>query len=111
MKKEIQSESVESVKVEAQDYYMSTKEAAEYLRIDYCNFRKSRNKGYFGRGHYPAPAFVFMGIGEQGIKYLKSDLDSWRNNFPKYNNVALAFKETAEAAAKIKELKDVSHEL
>ena len=48
MKKETQktqSESVESVKVEAQDFYMSSKEAAAYLRLDYCNFRKQRNKG------------------------------------------------------------------
>ena len=68
MKKETQKTllgSVESVKVEAQDFYMSSKEAAAYLRLDYCNFRKQRNKGYFGRDRYPAPNYCFIGEGEQ----------------------------------------------
>ena len=113
MKKEtqkIQSESRKSVKVEVQDFYMSSKEAAAYLGLDYCNFRKQRNKGYFGRDRYPAPDFCFIGVGEQGIRYLKSDLDRWRENFPRHNNVALAFKETAEAAGKVREPEEFSYE-
>ena len=113
MKKEtqkIQSESVESVKVEAQDFYMSSKEAAAYLRLDYCNFRKQRNKGYFGRDRYPAPNYCFIGEGEQGMRYLKSELDRWRDNFPRHNQVALSFKQTAEAAAKFKEPEEISDE-
>jgi hypothetical protein len=108
MKKETQK--TESVKVEAQDFYMSSKEAAAYLGLDYCNFRKQRNKGYFGRDRYPAPDFCFIGIGEQGIRYLKSDLDRWRENFPRHNNVALAFKKTAEAAVKFKASEEFSDE-
>ena len=113
MKKETQktlSESVESVKVEAQDFYMSSKEAAAYLRLDYCNFRKQRNKGYFGRDRYPAPNYCFIGEGEQGMRYLKSELDRWRDNFPRHNQVALGFKQTAEAAAKFKEPEEISDE-
>ena len=110
MNKKTQSESSKSVKVEAQDFYMSSKEAAAYLGIDYCNFRKQRNKGYFGRDRYPAPDFCFLGIGEQGIRYLKSDLDRWRDNFPRHNQVALGFKQTAEAAAKFKEPEEISDE-
>ena len=113
MKKEtqkIQSESVESVKVEAQDFYMSSKEAAAYLRLDYCNFRKQRNKGYFGRDRYPAPDYIFQGEGEQGMKYVKADLDRWLDNFPRHNQVALGFKQTAEAAAKFKEPEEISDE-
>ena len=66
MKKETQKTQSESVKmIEAQDFYMSSKEAAAYLGLDYCNFRKQRNKGYFGRDRYPAPDFCFIGIDQK----------------------------------------------
>ncbi len=100
----------ESAIIESEDIMMTSKLAAKYLGIDYCNFRKQRNKGYFGRDRYPAPDFIFQGEGEQGIRYLKSDLDRWRDNFPRHNNVALAFKQTAEAAAKFKEPEEISDE-
>ena len=43
-----------------------------------------------------------MPEGEQGMKYVKADLDRWLDNFPRHNQVALGFKQTAEAAAKAK---------
>ena len=63
---------------------LTSKEAAAYLGLDYSNFRKSRNIGYFGRGRYPAPAFVNVGDTEQGIRYRVSDLDTWLENFPTF---------------------------
>jgi hypothetical protein len=61
---------------------LSSKEAAAYLGIDYCNFRKQRNKGYFGHDKYPAPKFINIGTSFQGIRYRTTDLDKWLLNFP-----------------------------
>ena len=102
MKKETQKTQSQSTPETHGKKTLSTKEAAEYLGFDYCNFRKQRNKGYFGRDRYPAPDYIFQGEGEQGMKYVKADLDRWLDNFPRHNQVALGFKQTAEAAAKAK---------
>ena len=110
MKKKTQKTQSQSTPETPGKKTLSTKEAAEYLGFDYCNFRKQRNKGYFGRDRYPAPNYCFIGEGEQGMRYLKSELDRWRDNFPRHNQVALGFKQTAEAAAKFKEPEEISDE-
>lgn len=95
MKKETEKNLAESA-LAGQKKLLSSKEAAEYLGLDYCNFRKQRNKGYFGRDKYPAPPFINVGISEQGFMYRVEDLDEWLRNFPTYMIPALHFKETAE---------------
>jgi len=90
MNKKTQSESVSFKRL------LSTKEAAAYLEIEYCNFRKQRNKGFFGRDRYPAPAFIDLGKSEQGFMYRVEDLDEWLKNFPSYTIPALHFKATAD---------------
>ena len=96
MKKEIQSQSQSAAACTGKKL-LTSKEAAEYLGIDYCNFRKMRNKGYFGRDRYPAPKFINIGVSETGIRYRVTDLNEWLENFPTYNSTALHFKQTAEA--------------
>ena len=73
---------------------LTTEEAANYLGIDYNYFRKCRNKGYFGRDKYPAPAFVNIGNSEKGIRYRPVILDKWVEDYPSYTIPALFFKNT-----------------
>lgn len=100
MKKETQKSQPESTLRNSVKKTLNTKEAAEYLGIDYCNFRKQRNKGYFGRDRYPAPAFIDTGISAQGFHYRVEDLDEWLRNFPSYTIPALHFKATADFNSK-----------
>lgn len=82
---------------------LTTKEAANYLGIEYNYFRKCRNKGYFGRDKYPAPPFINIGNAEKGIRYRVPDLDEWLANYPSYTFPAQFFKVTGgQSMSKIK---------
>ena len=102
MKKEQQQSQSQSTLGNPEKKILNTKEAAAYLGIDYCNFRKQRNKGYFGRDRYPAPAFIDTGYSEQGFHYRVEVLDKWIENFPSYTIPALHFKATADFDPKAK---------
>lgn len=81
---------------------LNTREAAEYLGIDYCNFRRARNLGYFGACRYPAPRFLGIGSSELGLRYRKSDLDDWLDNYPTYSTPTEYFQSAAGAHARKK---------
>lgn len=71
---------------------LTTKEAAEFLNINYSYFRQCRNKGYFGRDKYGAPEFInFSANNEKGIRYRKETLKTWIENYPRHKTPAEYF--------------------
>ena len=83
----------EKTSVQSGKKLLTSKEAAAYLGIDYCNFRKQRNKGYFGKDKYPAPKFIYIGESFQGIRYRVTDLDKWLSGYPVNISNQQLFKE------------------